>query len=201
MVPSLMNQPQMLSFSWAPSPAQDSVPSPIPRNTESSLIILLNGKPLNSSLKSSTSAPCIHQNAHLRAQSAPTTPNVLTIVYFAGSDGGLESVRIYNQSGKPANISRPAGEETETETEAEPSDFPFPHSPGPSPLATQSSLPTVNPDHSTPLPIPLTPMPISTSRPCLSPSLGLLLSTVLSLSETLLSRNRLLSGLLLTTGK
>ena len=146
-----MNQPQVLSFSWALPPAQDSVPSPIPRNT-SSLIILSNGKPLNSSLKSSTSAPHVPQIAHLRAQSAPTTPNVLKNIYFAESDDGLESVCIYNQSGKPASISKPAGEETETETEAEPSGFPFPHSPGPSPLATQSSLPTVDPDHSTPLP-------------------------------------------------
>ena len=53
---------------------------------------------------------------------------------------------------KPANISRPAGEETETETDAEPSAFPFPHSPGASPLAAQSSFPIVDPDHSTPLP-------------------------------------------------
>ena len=161
-------RPLFLSF-----PAQDSVPfpssssllsplsptepqpfnlrSPIPRNA-SSPIILSNGKPLKSSLKSSASSPHIPQITYLRAQSAPTTPNLLKNVHFAESDDGLETVRVYNRSGKPANISRPAGEETETETEAEPSAFPFPHSPGPSPLAVQNLLPIVDPDHSTPLP-------------------------------------------------
>jgi hypothetical protein len=155
-------------------PAQDSVPFPstsallsplspteplspllgsrssIPRNA-SSPVILSNGKPLKPSLKSSSSSPHLPQITHIRAQSAPATPNVLKIVHFAESDG-LESVRVYNRSGKPANISRPAGEETETETEAEPSTFPFPHSPGPSPLGAQSLLPTVYSDNSTPLP-------------------------------------------------
>jgi hypothetical protein len=156
-------------------PAQDSVPFPstsallsplspteplspllgsrssIPRNT-SSPVILSNGKPLKPSLKSSSSSPHLPQITHIRAQSAPATPNVLKNVHFAESDDGLESVRVYNRSGKPANISRPAGEETETETEAEPSAFPFPHSPGPSPLGAQSLLPTVDSDNSTPLP-------------------------------------------------
>ncbi|KAF9647457.1 hypothetical protein BDM02DRAFT_3187974 [Thelephora ganbajun] len=125
--------------------------SPIPRNASSS-IILSNGKPLKSSLKSSSSSPHIPQIAHLRAQSAPATPNVLKNVHFAESDDGLESIRVYNRSGKPANISKPAGEETETETEVEPSAYPFPHSPGSSPLAVQSLLPIVDPDQSTPLP-------------------------------------------------
>lgn len=125
--------------------------SSIPRNA-SSPIILSNGKPLKSSLKSSSSSPHIPQITHLRAQSAPATPNALKNVHFAESDDGLESVRVYNRSGKPANISRPAGEETETETEVEPSAYPFPHSPGPSPLAAQSSLPIIDPDHSTLLP-------------------------------------------------
>jgi len=153
-------------------PAQDSVPFPSTssllsplsptelqssplalrsRNT-SSPIILSNGKPLKPSLKSSSSSPHIPQITHLRAQSAPATPNINKNVHFAESDDGLESVRVYNRSGKPVNISRPAGEETETETEVEPSAFPFPHSPGPSPLAVQSALPIVDPDQSTPLP-------------------------------------------------
>jgi len=152
-------------------PAQDSVPfpssllsplsptephpfnlrSPLPRNA-SSPIILSNGKPLKSSLKSSASSPHIPQITQLRAQSAPATPNVLKNVHFAESDDGLETVRVYNRSGKPASISRPAGEETETETEVEPSAFPFPHSPGPSPLAVQSLLPIVDLDQSTQLP-------------------------------------------------
>jgi hypothetical protein len=127
------------------------VRSPIPRNA-SSPIILSNGKRLKSSLKSSASSPHIPQITHIRAQSAPSTPNVLKNVHFAESDDGLESVRVYKLTGKPANISRPAGEETETETEAEPSAFPFPRSPGPSPLAAQSSLPVIDHDQSTPLP-------------------------------------------------
>ena len=53
---------------------------------------------------------------------------------FAESDDGLEFICVYNWSRKPANISRPCGEETEVEIEAEPSSHPFPHSPGPSPL-------------------------------------------------------------------
>lgn len=155
-------------------PAQDSVPFPssssslsplsptepqytpnvlrssLQRNA-SSPVILSNGKPLKSSLKSCSSSPHIPRITHLRAQSAPSTPNVLKNVHFAESDDGLESVRVYKLSGKPANISRP-GEETETETEAEPSAFPFPHSSGPSPLAVQCLLPIIDSDQSTPLP-------------------------------------------------
>lgn len=129
----------------------DALRSPLPRNS-STPIILSNGKRLKSSLKSSASSPQIPQIKHLRAQSAPSTPNVLKNVHFAESDDGLESVRVYKLTGKPANISRPAGEETETETEAEPSAYPFPNSPGPSPLAAQSSLPIIDSDQSTPLP-------------------------------------------------
>ena len=163
--------PLFLSF----PPAQDSVPfpssssllsplspiepqdssfalrSPIPRNA-SSPIILSNGKPLKPSLKSSSSSPHLPQITHIRAQSTPATPNLLKNVHFAESDDGLESVRVFNRSGKPANISRPAGEETETETEAEPSAYPFPQPHGPSPLVAQSALPIVDADHSTPLP-------------------------------------------------
>ena len=128
-----------------------AVRSPIQRNA-SSPVILSNGKPLKSSLKSSSSSPHIPQITHIRAQSAPSTPNMLKNVHFAESDDGLESVRVYKLTGKPANISRPAGEETETETEAEPSAFPFPHSPGPSPLSAQSLLPVIDHDQSTPLP-------------------------------------------------
>lgn len=134
-----------------PHHPSDALRSPIPRNA-SSPIILSNGKPLKSSLKSSSSSPHIPQITHLRAQSAPSTPNVNKNVHFAESDDGLESVRVYKLTGKPANISRPAGEETETETEAEPSAFPFPQSVGPSPLAAQSLLPLIDSDQSTPLP-------------------------------------------------
>ena len=138
----------------SPTEPQDSsfaLRSPIPRKA-SSPIILSNDKPLKPSLKSSSSSPHLPQITHIRAQSTPATPNLLKNVHFAESDDGLESVRVFNRSGKPANISRPAGEETETETEAEPSPYPFPQPHGPSPLVAQSALPIVDADHSTPLP-------------------------------------------------
>lgn len=134
-----------------PQHPPERVRSPIPRNASSS-IVLSNGKPLKSSLKSSSSSPHIPQITHLRAQSAPATPNLLKNVHFAESDDGLESVRVYKLTGKPANISRPAGEETETETEAEPSAYPFPQSPAPPPLPVQSLLPVIDTDRSTILP-------------------------------------------------
>lgn len=127
----------------------EPVKSPLPRNS-SSPVILSNGRPLKSSLKSCSSSPHIPQIAHLRAQSAPSTPNALKNVHFAESDDGLESVRVYKLSGKPASISRPAGDETETETEAEPSAFPFPQAPAFLPV--QPSLPIIDTDRSTVLP-------------------------------------------------
>ena len=95
----------------------------IPR-TPSTPIILSNGKPLKPSLKSSSSSPNVAGDfnvvrKHCRAQSAPSTPRV----HFAEKDAGLETVKVFNRSGKPASLSKPAGEETETETEAE---YPFP---------------------------------------------------------------------------
>ncbi|TCD63497.1 hypothetical protein EIP91_005330, partial [Steccherinum ochraceum] len=87
-----------------------------------------------SSLKSSSSSPNIPdmlRTKHLRAQSAPSTPNVHKNVHF--DENGLESVRLFNRTGKPSSVSKPPGDETETETEAETSNaergissFPFP---------------------------------------------------------------------------
>ena len=130
-----------------PSPTEPAR-GPTPREA-SSPIILSNGKPLKSSLKSSSSSPPIPRK---RVQSAPTTPNAPKNVHFAESDDGLESVRVYKLTGKPANISRSTGEETDSETDTEPSAFPFPHSLGPSPLAAQTLLPIIDSDQSTPLP-------------------------------------------------
>ena len=114
--------------------------------------MLSNGKPLKSSLQSSASSPHIPQITHLRAQSAPSTPNLNKNVHFTESDDGLESVRVYKLSRKPVNVYRPAGKETETETEAEASAYPFPHSSGPSPLAVQSLLLIIDADQSSSLP-------------------------------------------------
>ncbi|KAI0652607.1 hypothetical protein C8Q79DRAFT_997602 [Trametes meyenii] len=101
--------------------------SPTLPRTPSTPVVLSNGKPLKSSLKSSASAPNIpdFQVRHMRAQSAPSTPSSNKNVHFAEKDSGLETVRVYNRAGKPASLSKPPGEETETETEAENS-FPFP---------------------------------------------------------------------------
>ena len=53
----------------------------------------------------------------MRAQSAPSTPSHIKNVHFAEKDSGLETIRVYNRTGKPASLSKPPGEETETETE------------------------------------------------------------------------------------
>ncbi|KAI0095174.1 putative phosphatase regulatory subunit-domain-containing protein [Irpex rosettiformis] len=111
-----------LSSFIPPSPPHTSS---LPR-TPSSPIILSNGKPLKSSLKSSSSSPNVagefdlSQRKHFRAQSAPSTPRV----HFAEKNAGLETVKVFNKGGKPASLSKPPGEETETETEAE--SYPFP---------------------------------------------------------------------------
>ncbi|KAI8981346.1 hypothetical protein BD414DRAFT_387468, partial [Trametes punicea] len=116
--------------------------SPSLPRTPSTPIILSNGKPLKSSLKSSSSTPNIPDLPvkHMRAQSAPSTPSVSKNVHFADKDSGLETVRVYNRSGKPASLSKPPGEETETETEAE-SSYPFPLLPS-SPI-TATPAPTL----------------------------------------------------------
>lgn len=122
-----------------PSPSS----SPLPR-TPSTPIILANGKPLKPSLKSSHSSPHVPAlRMHARAQSEPSTPSGAPVtpknVHFAGDDT-LRTVRVFNSSGKPVNVSRAANaEETETETEydssnpagPEPSSYPFPSAPSP----------------------------------------------------------------------
>ncbi|KAH9897637.1 hypothetical protein C8Q73DRAFT_641564 [Cubamyces lactineus] len=119
--------------SFSRSTSKPTSPS-LPR-TPSTPVILSNGKPLKSSLKSSSSTPNIPdlQVKHVRAQSAPSTPSIIKNVHFAEKDSGLETVRVYNRTGKPASLSKPPGEETETETEAE-SSYPFPLLPS-SPIA------------------------------------------------------------------
>ncbi|EKM61810.1 carbohydrate-binding module family 21 protein [Phanerochaete carnosa HHB-10118-sp] len=107
----------------SPSGSSTSTSS-IPR-TPSTPIILSNGRPLKPSLKSSSSSPNVAgdfadgMRRHFRVQSAPSTPRV----HFAEEGAGLEMVKVFSRSGKPASLSKPAGEETETETEAE---YPFP---------------------------------------------------------------------------
>ncbi|KAL5495117.1 hypothetical protein ACEPAI_579 [Sanghuangporus weigelae] len=149
----------------APSPQPSSpISSPLPR-TPSTPVILANGKPLKPSLKSSQSSPNVSSlRMHTRAQSEPSTPSGVPAtpknVHFAGDDA-LRSVRVFNSSGRPVNVSRATNaEETETETEydssnptgPEPSSYPFPSIPSPPrelgfelDSTTTSAIPTYNP--------------------------------------------------------
>ena len=91
---------------------------------------------------------------HARAQSMPSTPYGPKNVHFKEKDDGLESVRLFRRTGKPASVSKPTSD-TETETEPELSAYPFPHvstnsfaSPSSSALseiATCSTIPACNP--------------------------------------------------------
>ena len=56
----------------------------------------------------------------------PSTPCGPKNVHFKEKDDGLESVRLFRRTGKPASVSKPTSD-TETETEPEPSSYPFPH--------------------------------------------------------------------------
>ncbi|KAI0640169.1 hypothetical protein C8Q77DRAFT_1045344 [Trametes polyzona] len=144
-------------FSNSSSRTSSKLNSPSLPRTPSTPVILSNGKPLKSSLKGSSSTPNIPdlQVKHIRAQSAPSTPSTIKNVHFAEKDSGLETVRVYNRTGKPASLSKPPGEETETETEAE-SSFPFPLLPT-SPI-TSTPTPTLmheidpSPERTNPIP-------------------------------------------------
>ncbi|KAK0500997.1 putative phosphatase regulatory subunit-domain-containing protein [Armillaria luteobubalina] len=120
--------------------------SPSPDRTNSTPVLLSNGRPLKSSLKGSprsSSVPDMPSLSiqHTRARSAPSTPALSSHeshchknVHFPTHQ--LETVRVFNRSAKPASLLRtiPASDaETETETEVEGSSrhtegprFPFP---------------------------------------------------------------------------
>ncbi|KAI0800511.1 hypothetical protein C8Q74DRAFT_1191747 [Fomes fomentarius] len=123
--PSTAHSPFNPRASWSTVSTRSSISLP---RTPSTPIILSNGKPLKSSLKCSASSPNISDLPikHLRAQSAPSTPSSAKNVHFAEKDQGLEMIRVFNRTGKPASLSKPPGDETETETEAESSSYPFP---------------------------------------------------------------------------
>ena len=149
--------PFMPSLSYSRNTSKTSSPS-LPR-TPSTPIILSNGKPLKSSLKSSSSSPNISDLPikHIRAQSAPSTPSTNKNVHFAEKDSGLETIRVFNRTGKPASLSKPPGDETETETEAE-SSFPFPILPSSSSSSAASATLVheldTNPERTNPVPKP-----------------------------------------------
>ncbi|KAJ7022635.1 hypothetical protein C8F04DRAFT_1310600 [Mycena alexandri] len=87
--PGKLTVPQLVPFPRARSPSSPRSPQPAqrppgPARTASTPVILLsNGKPLKSSLKSSSSAPHSLHHHHLRARSAPSTPSLTSPV--AGS--------------------------------------------------------------------------------------------------------------------
>ncbi|KAF7976165.1 hypothetical protein HWV62_7310 [Athelia sp. TMB] len=99
-------------------------------------VLLSNGKPLKSSLKSSASAPALPpdlRSLHLRAQSAPSTPFLAgkNVHFPEKREDGLEDVRVFSRKARPASVSLPPGmglgDDTETETEQESAArFPFP---------------------------------------------------------------------------
>ena len=118
--------------SGSPSSSSPSSLSQLSRGP-SSPILLSNGKPLKSSLKSSASSPAMliapqSQHMHLRARSVPLTPKN---VHFPEKDHALATVRVFKHSARPAALSNPPdanGDETETEGEDTlPAGFPFPH--------------------------------------------------------------------------
>ncbi len=103
---------------------------PIQRTLSSTSIILSNGRPLKSSLKSASSSSIADDmtsaSRHARAQSMPSTPAYgPKNVHFKEKEDGLESVRLFRRTGKPVSVSKPTSD-TETETEPEPATFPFP---------------------------------------------------------------------------
>ncbi|KAG6860630.1 hypothetical protein C0995_009219, partial [Termitomyces sp. Mi166 len=134
--------------------ATPTVPFPAPpvQRTNSSPILLSNGKPLKSSLKSSPSSPSIPSTpapGRARAASTPNTPvldqHVPKNVHFPSND--LATVRFYSRSARPASLSLLDGADTETETESErpqpESERPQPESERPQPKTTVHTLDTV----------------------------------------------------------
>jgi len=125
------DDPRPASSSPVPFPSSSPPGSPALRpislRTASTPVLLSNGKPLKSSLKSSSSAPHIPLPPP-RAASAPATPLLEHIpknVRFPTDE--LATVRTFSRSAKPASLlARLPADDTETETDGElsaPPDF------------------------------------------------------------------------------
>jgi len=148
-----------VSESTPPLTASSPVRRPPLSRGASHPILLSNGKPLKSSLKSSpssTSIPADARSLHLRVQSAPSTPFLSKNVHFPEKkEGGLENVRVFNRKAKPASLSA-GGDDTETETEVEPGRFPFPKfgavSSGPLPSPVAFEIDNETPGATSPVP-------------------------------------------------
>ncbi|KAJ7911309.1 hypothetical protein B0H13DRAFT_2660564 [Mycena leptocephala] len=111
------------------NPSHHDVPissSPHRRAASTPVLLLCNGKPLKSSLKSSSSAP--HMRTHrLRARpasspvsgsSSPSTSSP-KLVHFPAPDAGLEKVTVFRRRARPTSVFVPMADQTETETETE----------------------------------------------------------------------------------
>ncbi|KAJ7146459.1 hypothetical protein C8R44DRAFT_15325 [Mycena epipterygia] len=129
--------PRASPISGPASPAFPLRPAAPVRTASHPVVLLSNGKPLKSSLKSSSSAPHMPSH-HLRARSAPSTPSLSLSaagdigatspeaespgtpknVHFPAPDNGLETVLLFKRSARPASVGHP-DEETETETETD----------------------------------------------------------------------------------
>ncbi|KAG6856759.1 hypothetical protein H0H87_000937, partial [Tephrocybe sp. NHM501043] len=188
-------------------PLRLKTPAP-PRmtRTNSTPILLSNGKPLKSSLKSSSSTLTIQSppsnHLRLRAASHPNTP--LSVpppknVHFPSTGSDLATVRIYSRSARPASISLPiegqGDTETETESERTPASLPFPRfpvtprKPFAARMTTTKTVHALDPTQSSQIPAPAPPPHANVHLESLllhsssSPSLSL------SLRGTLLVRN------------
>ncbi|KAA1467828.1 hypothetical protein DENSPDRAFT_355432 [Dentipellis sp. KUC8613] len=122
----------------SPGPdSTDQLRPPLPRTLSNSSIILANGRPLKSSLKTSSSSvsiaetesppPDTPQPFHARSQSMPATPSFgPKNVHFKEKDEGLETIRVFKRTGRPVAVSTPTPPADDTETETEQEHFPFP---------------------------------------------------------------------------
>ncbi|KZV76377.1 carbohydrate-binding module family 21 protein [Peniophora sp. CONT] len=147
--------PQNVPFpsrSQSSSPASPVLPltptngPPAIKRSDSGSVILSNGRPLKSSLKSASSQSIaamddessiadedersMSRPLHMRAQSMPSTPRV----HF--HDDKLATVRVFRSTGRPRSVSTNELD-TETETEVEPAAYPFPRT---APQAAQALM-------------------------------------------------------------
>ncbi|EIW87326.1 carbohydrate-binding module family 21 protein [Coniophora puteana RWD-64-598 SS2] len=137
-IPTLSVTTTSIPFPRSGSPTSPTSPLHSPQShlqRGSSCILLSNGKPLKSSLKSSSSAPNMPR-LHLRAASEPATPAYCSTpknVHFPDNEDSLTIVRTFNRSQRPAALLSPNvnGDETETGDESNGESFktgrfPFP---------------------------------------------------------------------------
>ncbi|KAG6916862.1 hypothetical protein DXG01_004843 [Tephrocybe rancida] len=131
--------PPMLRLKLKQRPSSSASFGPVPRpppiaRTNSTPILLSNGKPLKSSLKGSSSSPSISPSSsqpsplssspRARAASTPVSPKN---VHFPHT---LATVRLFSRSARPASLSSPIPDDTDTDGDpSDPSSFPFPRLP------------------------------------------------------------------------